>query len=319
MAIIGMAIGIILLLRDAQAQDALRKNIIRFYILGAAGLLTVYLWRWNKARRSDNRKLSAANIILFGSLAFVVLCVIGCIVAIGPTIPRAAPAAPIITDTPTPIFIDTPIASATPTLPSLQATPTDIPAGSNPFYTEEFDGNLDTWVPFMTSGIESQVDLSFGDGKLTLHLSPHEDKIPWYYLINTASTYADVQVEAIVSNTGNNANGVSLICRLSDKGWYEFWLSSSGYYAIYAFDGAGNTYNELFTGGSPAIHAGLSTNVYTAICKGDELALLVNGEQIRSVTDIRFGLPEGNIGIGASSPQTLPVDLEFESVTVSEP
>ena len=174
----------------------------------------------------------------------------------------------------------------------------------------------------MTSGIESQVNIALDNGKLVVQLSPHEDKIPWFYLINNAFTYTDVQIEAVTTNNGNNANGVSLVCQYSDSGWYEFWLSNAGLYAIYVYDATGAVqqgYSELFTGGSSAIKTGHETNVYTAICKGNELTLYVNDTPVKSITDTKFDLTEGKIGIGASSPQTLPVDLEFESVTVSAP
>jgi hypothetical protein len=143
-------------------------------------------------------------------------------------------------------------------------------------------------------------------------------------LINTTATYTDVQVEATVINTGNNANGASLICRHSAEGWYEFTVSNAGLYTISAYDGVGGTglvpgYNELAAGGSPAIKSGKSTNVYRAVCAGNELSLYVNDTLVKTVTDTNFDFTEGAVGIGASSPQQLPVDLIFQSFTVSQP
>ena len=190
------------------------------------------------------------------------------------------------------------------------------------YYTEEFDGNLGSWSSAMSSGIESQVNMSINGGVLAVQLSPYEDKIPWVQLINNDFTYTDVQVEVVTTNNGNNANGVSLVCQYSDSGWYEFVVSNAQLYAIYAYDALGSVqpgYFEMAAGGSPAIKSGHITNVYTAVCNGNELTLLVNGTPVKSITDTRYDFTEGKIGIGAASPQMLPVDIQFESVTVSAP
>ena len=208
-------------------------------------------------------------------------------------------------------------------LASVTAT-TDAQAapGTESFYTEEFDGNLDSWSSTMSSGIESQVNMSINGGVLAFQLSPYEDKIPWVQLINNDFNYTSVQVEVVTTNQGNNANGVSLVCQYTDSGWYEFVVSSAQLYAIYAFDAVGSVqpgYFEMAAGGSPAIKSGHVSNVYTAVCNGNELTLLVNGTPVKSITDTRYNFTEGKVGIGATSPQMLPVDIQFESVTVSAP
>jgi hypothetical protein len=224
-------------------------------------------------------------------------------------------------------------AVSTPTEPPVQATPSpaaaDTPTAesqalpaNDSFYTEEFDGNLDSWKMFMTSGLESQVTDSVENGALIVQLSPHEDKLPWVHFVNDAFSYADVRVDAVVTNNGNNANGVSLVCRNSDAGWYEFWVSNAQLYAIYAYDALGSVqpgYFEMAAGGSPAVTAGHTTNVYTAICSGNELTLMVNDTVVKTITDTRYNFTEGKIGLGVSSPQLLPVDVQIESITVGEP
>ena len=174
----------------------------------------------------------------------------------------------------------------------------------------------------MSSGIESQVNMSINSGVLAVQLSPYEDKIPWVHMINEDFSYSDVQVEVVATNSGNNANGVSLVCQYSDRGWYEFVVSNAQLYAIYAFDAVGSVqpgYFEMAAGGSPAVKSGHVSNVYTAVCNGSELTLLVNGTPVKSITDTRYNFTEGKVGIGATSPQMLPVDIQFESVTVSAP
>lgn len=209
-------------------------------------------------------------------------------------------------------------AEATQSTASTSALAT-LPVEDPSFYTEEFDGSFDPWHSFMTTGIERQVNMGIDNGSLALQLKPFEDKVPRFYLTNEAFDYTDVQVEVVVTNNGNNANGVSVICRYSDRGWYEFRLSNAGLYSIDSYDPSMKTYTELASGGSSAIKTGHATNVYTAICKGQELSIHVNGIPIKTITDTKFNLTEGKIGIGVSSPQTLPVDIQFESVTVSKP
>lgn len=203
---------------------------------------------------------------------------------------------------------------------SIVTGPTTL--GSQNTFTEEFDGNMDSWSMFMTSGIDRQVKTSLEGGKLEVKLLISEDRLPRAYWIHDSSTYNNVQVEAVVTNNGNNSNGVSLICQYSDVGWYEFVVSNTGLYTIYAFDPSGSNderYHQLVSGDSMEIQSGLNTNIYTAVCNGNELGLSINGVFVNSFTDTIFNLTEGKIGFGASSPQMLPIDVIFDSLSVSIP
>jgi len=205
----------------------------------------------------------------------------------------------------------------TPSPTVIADTPTRAPQR---FYVEEFNGNID-WMLFIKSGKKSDFNLKPNNGKLVVHIPPQRTDEPWAYLINNAFKYTDVQVEVVTTNTGNNANGVSLVCRYSDSGWYEFRISNNGNYSIYAFGPGGTVPQggyELANASSRAIHIGQTENVYTGTCKGNELTLDINGTLVHT-TSARYDFPEGNIGIGFSSPKNLPVDVEFESVKISQP
>jgi len=215
----------------------------------------------------------------------------------------------------------------TPTAVPLQPTPTLVmptstPAPS-PFYMEAFDNELASWFDFMTSGDLGMVIKNLEAGKLVIQLLEKDDKLPWYYLIRDGYSYSNVTVEAVVVNQGNNTNGVSLICRYSDIGWYEFVVSNSGFYQIYAVDNAGvmnQGYNLIADGGSSAIKSGPgAVNTYTITCEGDKLELKVNGNQVRTLPEKNFNFPDGLIGLAVSSPNKIPVWVEFESLTVSQP
>lgn len=207
-------------------------------------------------------------------------------------------------------------------------TATEAPSASDSgsstasFYTEEFDGALDDWSSFMTTGLEDrQVEAGLDGGSLFVSLSPFDDKLPRFYLLNSASEYSSVQLEVVTTNHGNNTNGVSLVCHYDGTNWYEFVVSNSGVYEIFAYDpGAANQgYIRLANGGSPAIQSGRTTNVYRVVCDGSNLSLYINDVEIAAFDDTQYRLTGGQVGIGVSSPQMLPVEVSFESFTVSEP
>ena len=222
------------------------------------------------------------------------------------------------TSTPTPEIKPT----NTPSPTAIADTATLAPPGAQVFYTEEFDESNPAWMPFMKSGPDTEVIREINNGKLVIHIPLQKTKEPWGYLINTAFTYSDVKMEVITTNTGINTNGVSLVCRYSDSGWYEFRISNGGKYSIYAFGPNGKIpqggYELVADASSNEILIGKATNVYTATCNGNKLSLDINGTQVKTI-NARYDFPEGNIGIGFSSPQNIPVDVEFESVKISQP
>lgn len=188
------------------------------------------------------------------------------------------------------------------------------------FYTEEFDGSLALWPYFLTQGSESAVNFKLDGGRLYVQLAPPQDeRPPFWYRVNNSFSYADVKIEMLVSNNGVNSNGVSLVCRYSEAGWYEFRVSNGGEYIISAYDAGGRFYYNLAIGGSPVINTGLSTNKYAAVCQGGDLTLIVNDVLVTTTLDRRFNFTEGLVGLGVASPQGLPVNVDFDYFRVSEP
>lgn len=215
-------------------------------------------------------------------------------------------------------IVDTPIFEQ-PTAVVIIDTPTAL---FQPFYTEQFNGDVASWIRFMTSGYDSMAAMRVESGKLAIDLLSLEDKLPWFYLINNDYTYSDVKVEADVTNRGADPSGVSLICRYSDVGWYEFVVFNTGTYKIYAMDNVGlfnQGYNELLSGTSPIINPGAARNILTADCVGNQLSLYVNQTLVNSMIDTQFNFSFGKIGIAVSSPEKLPVGVSFDSLTVSQP
>jgi hypothetical protein len=184
------------------------------------------------------------------------------------------------------------------------------------FFTDEFDQSLDRWE---TLGDTSQVEQQAENGNLYFHLAPKDGQVSSVYFLDNTSMYNNVQVEVVTTNNGNNSNGVDLVCQANDTGWYEFEVSNSGEYNIFAWDEINRSYTTLLSGSSATVKTGLSQNTYTAVCKGNELTLIINGTPVETITEPDFNFMEGRVGFGVSSRQGYPVDLFGESVTVSEP
>ena len=57
---------------------------------------------------------------------------------------------------------------------------------------------------------------------------------PWLYLYRSYPpyTYQDIRIDMEVENKAANTNNISLFCRNTGNGWYEFIATSGGYYSI---------------------------------------------------------------------------------------
>lgn len=268
--------------------------------------------------KSRVNKLLSTPMLLGGGAIIIVILI--AFFALGN---RATP-----TPTPVPTMTDAPVtpsASAEPKFIVVTSTPpptSTVPAEEptpelQPFFTETFDGDLNNWTTVVTEGDRNRMDIFTERGKMIFNLAdPNSDL--YAYSIFDDFTYEDVQLEAVALNRGVNVNNVSLVCRYTEGRWYEFNIGNDGFYTIFAYDSFIG-YDPLFTGGSTAIKSGQSTNKYTAICKGNTLSLLINDQEVRTITVNRYNYVRGKIGLSVSSFQILPVNVEFDSLVISEP
>jgi hypothetical protein len=142
------------------------------------------------------------------------------------------------------------------------------------------------------------------------------------YVTYKPYTYTGVKISVIADNRGKNTNNVSLICRKSSEGWYEFNMYNSGLYNILAYDATGAVakgYNRIFNGASLAIKQGKDINTYTATCSGNTLTLTINGVEVKTIKDLKFNFREGQVGFGVSSFNITPILVDIDSFTVSQP
>ncbi|MBI5965630.1 MAG: hypothetical protein HY863_19310 [Chloroflexi bacterium] len=255
------------------------------------------------------------------TLMFAVITVISlaCSVDLYGT-PAPAPQPPAQSE-PTTAVVD-PAVETSPTLPPEQTF-----TNAQQFFTEEFDGNMDAWKYLVVNGSKSQViDGIVGlmsvrpiGGLLIFDL---QGPGAWIYATYEPFNYSSVRLDVRVNNRGSNNNNVSLICRKSDAGWFEFDIASNGLYEIlYGQILPDNTaaYTPIADGGSNKIKPGLQENEYGIVCQDNTLILYINGTETRRLEDKKYLLPEGKVGISVSSFRDVPVIVDFYWAKISQP
>lgn len=198
--------------------------------------------------------------------------------------------------------------------------PTEPPqAAAQDFFTEEFDTGNDNWSYFITKNDAAADDSGSApyteNGLLVFDLGKNLN----VYALYEPYTYDNVRIDVRVNNRGTNNNNINLICRYSDEGWYEVSVANNGLYWFWAYDGAKNNYAKIADGGSNKIKSGKETNDYTLVCNDRNLTLYINGAETRTYTDNQYVFRQGQIGVGASSFNDLPVKVEFDYVQISPP
>lgn len=190
----------------------------------------------------------------------------------------------------------------------IKAVPTESVLSDATFFRDDLEKDINNdWGMKVVSGLEKQLIWTQNNGKVRMQILPPNDVN--FVFLNKKHTYKDVIVQAEVENAGQLDNAFSLICRATEGGWYEFRISSNGYYELLRFDQykkneGRNAYTNLIKKrvGSTLIKGGLDKNVFSISCVGDVISAFVNGEQLYwekrplAIEDDTYG--EGTIGFG---------------------
>jgi hypothetical protein len=173
------------------------------------------------------------------------------------------------------------------------------------FFSTEFD-NADNWYTFAvpdTNNYQASINNS------TLYLEV-DDKISTVYALYDLDLQpSDVRLDAAVETVaGPNRNNISLVCRATTDGWYEFSMNSGGYWYIYKYENG--DYAVLNSGGSTAINLQKAKNELIATCIGTKLTFYVNGVEMGSATDNRFQ-GGGQVGVSVSTFDIPGAGVEF--------
>jgi len=170
-------------------------------------------------------------------------------------------------------------------LQEIQPEPTEAVLAEGAFYREEFENDINQdWGLKVIAGLEKQLIWDQNNDRLRLQtLGPNDVN---FLFMNKRNTYEDVIVQANVENLGQLDNAFSLVCRANENGWYEFRISSEGYYELlrfdqFKYDEGENAYTN-FLGkrvGSTNINYGLDTNTFSLSCEENLIIPFINGEQ----------------------------------------
>lgn len=218
------------------------------------------------------------------------------------------------TNPPAPVVTEAP-----PTEAPVVAPPTEAPVVSK-FFTEEFDQDpgSDWAIDILGPGADAHKDtvkVDFSDGTMRVEL-PEKDL--YYYYTYSGFSYDNVRIDLRADNRGVNSNNISLTCRVSDEGWYEWSVGSDGLWYLYAVT---DKYNDIASGGTTFLKLGKEVNEFTMICNDKKISMFVNGQEIKQspVTDNKFVLREGSVGFNISSINKVPVIVEVQWFKISEP
>ena len=218
------------------------------------------------------------------------------------------------TNPPAPVVTEAP-----PTEAPVVAPPTEAPVVSK-FFTEEFDQDpgSDWAIDILGPGADAHKDtvkVDFNDGAMRIEL-PEQDL--YYYYTYSGFSYDNVRIDLRADNRGVNSNNISLTCRVSDEGWYEWSVGSDGLWYLYAVT---DKYNDIASGGTTFLKLGKEVNEFTMICNDKKISMFVNGQEIKQspVTDNKFVLREGSVGFNISSINKVPVIVEVQWFKISEP
>jgi hypothetical protein len=193
-------------------------------------------------------------------------------------------------------------------LQEIKAEPTAAVLSDATFFRDELEKDINTdWGLKVVSGLEKQLIWTQNNGKFRIQTLPPNDVN--FVFLNKKHTYKDVIVQAEVENSGQLDNAFSLICRATEAGWYEFRISSNGYYELLRYDQykkaeGGNAYTNFVEKriGSSLIKGGLDKNTFSLSCIGNLISGFVNGEQLYwekrplAIEDNNYS--EGTIGFG---------------------
>ncbi len=212
---------------------------------------------------------------------------------------------------PSPEPSDTPSPSATASIPS----PTPAPALRT--FTEAFEGDLNHWAFLQVDNGPSAPQPRISAGYLRFDMTAANQ---WLYAIYDPHSYADVRVDAMVSD-GSTGGAGGVICRYTQAGgWYELDVHADQTYVLlygqWLSPGLAR-YTPIVRAQSEKIQPG--DNEIGLQCQGNVLTPFINGVQMRQRVENTFALTSGNIGVAAASFETAPMSILVDWVKVAEP
>ena len=207
---------------------------------------------------------------------------------------------------------DTPLPPTATYTPTPEPTP-KLPSGEVIYQTDFRD--FSNWVLY-TKNDETDYEFEYREGGLFVQVPLEDDYLYAYYDIGKDSS--DVRIEAEVELVGgSDYTMISLACRSSNDGEYDFYIDTEGYWGIGKYDFVEDDYEEFIYSGSKTINVSKAKNNITVICEGDTLSMIINGTKVGEVQDKQFD--SGEIGIGVETFDEPLAEVMFYLLKVSVP
>jgi len=186
------------------------------------------------------------------------------------------------------------------------------------YYLESFE-IMEGWWVFPMRGDENGFGYELFDGRLRAEIVSQDTWV--YYIFEGGGNFQDIRIDITVENRASNTNFVGIICRSSDRGWYEANILNTGEYFVY-YGGSSGLEGTMHKGASTLIKTGRSVNSYALTCIQDQLMVEINGIEVVTIPlktgDFRF-LDDGQIGLSVSTSYAIPVVVDFLEITLSVP
>ena len=224
--------------------------------------------------------------------------------------------------------------------PTQAPPPTEAPPTEEPEEEEEpvptgFDSVSANWSAFTAAGDKSK-EFWYQNGNILKFEMPSPES--YTYAFAQDVNMGDVEVKVVAKTKETGQNGIAVICRKSDEGWYELRVHTAGPYAgsyamyryntAYADEGKNPYVNVLrnldriFS--QDIINGPNKTNTLVLACQGEELRVFINGkEQFKPPDDevVRDDvLTSGSVGVGVMSfgSGKVNVEIDLEQMTATE-
>lgn len=184
------------------------------------------------------------------------------------------------------------------------------------FFTTEFD-RPENWYAWTVPNSDDYEAVTDG-GKLRLTINPKEVTLYTFYELELS--HPNVKIHTLAQKVeGPNANNISLVCRATEQGFYEFSMTSGGYWRIYLYkyDGERYTYTTLASGATTAAQLMNRPNQLAATCIEDRLDFYINNIRIGSTSDSTFS-NGGEVGVSVWG-EADGLVVEFDYFTASVP
>ncbi len=193
-------------------------------------------------------------------------------------------------------------------------------SGDTIFFTD-FDGVSDwdaEWVHFSIPDDAEYIAYK-DDGVMHIEIPTTNTEVVVLYEPLYFESGSDVYVETSFQNMGtHNINNISVICRASEEGFYEFSMLSGGLWYIWYYDGATGNFRSLNDGGIADLDYD-APHTIGASCIGNSLTFYFDGEKVKNGTIKNSMLTEGWTGISVYAYEWKDVKVDFDYFGIMAP